>query len=69
MREHVWGALGWLAACVIFLIGGVYVLGFLGEPSAVGRIRAAIEMIGGALILAAAVAAFFGVRMLIARRT
>jgi hypothetical protein len=54
---------------VIFLIGGVYVLGFLGEPSAVGRIRAAIEMIGGALILAAAVAAFFGVRMLIARRT
>ena len=69
MKNHRWGALGLLMACVVFLICGVFVLGFLGEPSAVGRMRAAIEVIGGVLIVAAAVAGFFGVRMLIARRT
>jgi hypothetical protein len=69
MNNHRWGALGLLAGCVVLLICGVYVLGFLGEPSAVGRMRTALELIGGVLILAGAVAAFFGVRMLVARRT
>jgi hypothetical protein len=69
MNNHRWGALGLLAACVVLLICGVFVLGFLDEPSAVGRMRTALEAIGALLILAGIVAAFFGVRMLIARRT
>ena len=69
MNNHRWGAFGLLAGCVVLLICGAFVLGFLGEPSAVGRMRTALEVIGGVLILAGAVAAFFGVRMLVARRT
>jgi hypothetical protein len=69
MNDHRWGALGLLAACVVLLICGVFVLGFLGEPSAVGRMRTALAVIGGVLILAGVVAAALGVRMLIARRT
>lgn len=69
MNSHRWGALGLLAACIVLIICGVFVLGFLGEPSAIGRMRTAIEVIGGVLMLAGAVGAFFGVRMLMARRT
>lgn len=69
MKGHHWGALGLLAACVVLVICGVFVLGFLGEPSAVGRVRTALEVIGALFIAAGAAAAFFGVRMLIARRT
>ncbi len=69
MNNHRWGALGLLAACVVLIICGVFVLGFLSEPSAVGRMRTAIEVIGGLLMLGGAVGAFFGVRMLMARRT
>jgi hypothetical protein len=69
MNNHRWGALGLLAACVVLFICGVFVLGFLGEPSAVGRMRTALAVIGGVLILAGVAAAAFGVRMLIARRT
>ena len=69
MNDHRWGALGLLALCIVLFIGGVYVLGFLGEPSAVGRVRTALEVIGGVMMLCAAVFAFFGVRMLIQRRT
>lgn len=69
MKSHHWGALGLLATCVVLVICGFFVLGFLGEPSAVGRMRTAIELIGGVLILAGAAAAVLGVRMLIVRRT
>ena len=69
MNNHRLGALGLMASCVVLLVCGVFVLGFLGEPSAVGRMRTALEVIGGVLILAGAVAAFLGVRMLVARRT
>lgn len=58
-----------LAACIVFVICGVFVLGFLGEPSAVGRMRTGLMVIGVGLILAGVVAAVFGVRMLVARRT
>ena len=69
MNDHRWGALGLLAACVVLVICGVFVLGFLGEPSAVGRMRTALAVIGGVLILAGVAAAALGLRMLIARRT
>ena len=69
MNNHRWGALGLLATCAVLIICGAFVLGFLGEPSAVGRMRTAIELIGGVLILGGAVGAFFGVRMLASRRT
>lgn len=69
MNNHRWGALGLLAACIVFVICGVFVLGFLAEPSAVGRVRVALMVIGGGLIVAGVAAAVFGVRMLVARRT
>lgn len=69
MSNHRWGALALLAACIVFVICGVFVLGFLGEPSAVGRMRTGLMVIGVGLILAGVVAAVFGVRMLVARRT
>ena len=69
MNSHRWGALGLLATGVVLVLCGLFVLSFLGEPSAVGRVRAAVEVIGGALIVVAAVAAFFGVRMLMRPRT
>lgn len=58
-----------LVICVVLLAWGIFVLGFLAEPSAVGRMRVAIAAIGGVSIVLAAAAAVAGVRMLISRRT
>lgn len=69
MNNHRWGALGLLASCIVLLICGAFVLGFLGEPSAVGRMRAAIAVIGAVLVIGGAAAGAFGVRMLVVRRT
>lgn len=69
MNEHRWGALGLLALCSVVVICGIFVLGFLAEPSAVGRVRTALMVIGGGMIGAGVAGAVFGVRMLVARRT
>lgn len=69
MNEHRWGALGLLALCIVAVICGVFVLGFLAEPSAVGRVRVALMVIGGGMIIAGVAGAVFGVRMLVTRRT
>jgi hypothetical protein len=47
----VWWTL--LVGAAILVIWGGFVLGFLTEPSAVGRVRIAIGVIGGVSILAA----------------
>ena len=69
MNNHRWGALGLMVVCVVLVLCGVFVLGFLDEPSAVGRMRTAIAVIGGVLVVGGAAAGVFGVRMLVARRT
>ena len=68
MKSHRWDALALLAACVVLVIFGVFVLGFLGEPSAVGRVRTALAVIGSVLILAGAAAGIAGARTVLARR-
>jgi hypothetical protein len=47
----VWWTL--LVGAAILVIWGVFVLAFLSEPSAVGRVRGLISLIGGASIVAA----------------
>lgn len=69
MKNHRWGALGLLACSIVFLLWGVFVLGFLAEPSAVGRMRVALAVIGAGSIVLAAGLAVVGLRMLVARRT
>jgi hypothetical protein len=69
MNSHRWNALGLLAVCVVLVLCGGFVLGFLGEPSAVGRMRTAIAVVGAVLVVGGAAAGVFGVRMLVARRT
>lgn len=69
MSSHRWGAIALLAACIVLVAWGIFVLGFLAEPSAVGRMRVALVLIGGISIVLGAAAAVAGLRMLISRRT
>ncbi|HET7421610.1 MAG TPA: hypothetical protein VFL27_14625 [Candidatus Dormibacteraeota bacterium] len=58
-----------LVVAVVFLLWGAFVLGFLDEPSAIGRMRAALIGIGvGSIVLGVAGAAV-GAWMLLRRRT
>ncbi len=61
----------WLLIFVapLLLVLGAFVLGFLSEPSAVGRLRAALYVIGAGGILAGLAAGGAGVWMLVRRRT
>ena len=64
---------GWLALILIAGAGllvwwGWFVLGFLEEPSAVDRVRAALIVIGGASIAVGFVGAGLGAVMLLASR-
>lgn len=63
----VWWTL--VAGAVLLVAWGWFVLGFLTEPSAVGRMRAGLIAIGGVSIALGVAAAIAGVWMLIARRT
>ena len=58
----VWWTL--LAGAAILFIWGVFVLGFLGEPSAIGRVRTAIRVIGGVSIVAAVLGVIAAVALL-----
>jgi hypothetical protein len=51
------------------VVAGWVVMSFLGEPSAVGRMRTALITIGAVSITAGAIGGVAGVWMLIARRT
>lgn len=63
----VWWTL--LIASPVLLIAGSYVLGFLSEPSAVGRMRAALYVIGAGSILLGLVSGVASVWMLVRHRT
>lgn len=58
-----------VVVAVVFLAWGVFVLGFLSEPSAVGRMRAALVGIGAGSIILGAAGAGAGLWMLFRRRT
>jgi hypothetical protein len=51
------------------LVAGWVVLGFLTEPSAVGRVRTALVVVGGGAIAVGAIGGITGVWMLVTRRT
>jgi hypothetical protein len=57
-----------LAAGVLLLYWGWFVLGFLGEPSAVDRVRVALIVIGGGSLLIGAACGGAATWMLVARR-
>lgn len=63
----VWWTL--VFGAVLLVAWGWFVLGFLTEPSAVGRMRAGLIAIGGVSIALGVAAAIAGLWMLIARRT
>ena len=54
---------------VVFLFWGWFVLGFLSEPSAIGRMRTALVGIGAGSIVVGAAGAGVGLWMLFRRRT
>lgn len=54
---------------VALIVIGVFVLGFLSEPSAIGRMRAALYVIGAGLIVLGIASGVGGVWMLATRRT
>ena len=58
-----------LAAGVILLLIGWFVLSFLAEPSAVGRMRTALVVIGVGSLAIGTIGAVAGATMLIVRRT
>ena len=53
----------------VLLIWGVFLLGFLSEPSAVGRVRTFLVVAGVISIVLGLVSAGIGVWMLASRRT
>jgi hypothetical protein len=59
----VWWSL--LIVAAIFLLWGWFILGFLTEPSAVGRLRTALIVIGAGSIVAGVTGAFVGIAMLV----
>ena len=66
-----WG--GWASTLLVFgvmlVVAGWFVLSFLTEPSAVGRMRTALMAIGVGSIAVGGAGAVAGAWMLIARRT
>jgi hypothetical protein len=68
MRRNNWG-LTVIVVAAVLVIAGWFVLSFLTEPSAVGRMRTALISIGAGAIAVGAIGVVAGVWMLIARRT
>jgi len=67
VRRWAWWTL--IAAAVALFWWGWFVLGFLGEPSAVDRVRVALILIGGGSVGVAIGCSAAATWMLLARRT
>jgi hypothetical protein len=67
MRRWAWWTL--IAAAAALFWWGWFVLGFLGEPSAVDRVRVALILIGGGSLAVAIGCSATATWMLLARRT
>ncbi len=63
------GAATLVVLAVLLVAAGVVVLGFLTEPSAIGRMRSALIGIGVVLIAAGVAGCAAGVWLLVRRRT
>jgi hypothetical protein len=68
MRRNSWG-LTVIVIAAVLVVAGWFVLSFLTEPSAVGRMRTALITIGAGAIAVGAIGLVAGLWMLIARRT
>ncbi len=66
-RRWLWWTL--LGVAGVLLIVGINVLGFLTEPSAIGRMRTALLVAGDGSILVALVAGVVSIWKLVRRRT
>jgi hypothetical protein len=69
MKRPRWVSWTLLVLAAVLILAGVFVLGFLTEPSAVGRMRSALYVIGAGSIVLGVAAAAGGVWMLATRRT
>ena len=58
-----------VVVAIVFFLWGVFVLGFLSEPSAIGRMRAALIGIGAASLVVGVAGTGAGLWMLFRRRT
>jgi hypothetical protein len=67
LSRSTWWTIVIVAA--VFFLWGLFVLGFLSEPSAVGRMRAALVGIGAGSMTIGAAGAVAGLWMLFRRRT
>jgi hypothetical protein len=67
VNRWVWWIL--IAAAAVLFWWGWFVLGFLGEPSAVDRVRVALIVIGGGSVAVAIACSAAAAWMLFARRT
>ena len=65
MRAPRWAWWTVVVVAVFLLVWGWYVLGFLTEPSAVGRLRAGLIVIGAGSMLAGIVGAVIGLAYLV----
>ena len=69
MSGRRWVGLGLLVLAVLLVWWGWFVVGFLGEPSAVSRLRTALIVTGFGSIGVGVAGGVAGVWMLLARRT
>ena len=69
MRRAAWVSWALLIVAVVLIVLGVFLLGFLSEPSAIGRMRAALYVLGAGSIVLGVAAGAGGVWMLASRRT
>ena len=58
-----------MAVAVLLIAAGIFVLSFRSEPSAVGRLRTGLDVIGGGCIALGVLGGATGAWMLVSRRT
>ncbi|HEV2414274.1 MAG TPA: hypothetical protein VGX27_05660 [Candidatus Dormibacteraeota bacterium] len=68
MRARSW-AWTLVAIAVLLIAAGIFVLSFRSEPSAVGRLRTGLDVIGGGCIAIGVLGGATGAWMLVSRRT
>lgn len=58
-----------MVIAIVLIASGLFVLSFRGEPSAVGRLRVGLDVIGGGFIALGVLGGATGAWMLVSRRT
>ena len=58
-----------MVIAIVLITAGLFVLSFRSEPSAVGRLRVGLDVIGGVCIALGVLGAATGAWMLVSRRT